>query len=295
MINIFSKLIRNVSILFLSNHSTYFIGMIAARIGRWFRTLSFNQYVENDFHTITMFNNIKITVDRFSYMGGTIFWTGFHHISEALYLKKYLSKNMTFVDVGANQGEFSLIAASILTSGTVIAFEPVSHQRKLLEKNKGLNNFNNIEIFPFGLSNKIEELPIYTSSDKTLHHGKHEGLSSIFSSDNRNEQQEIIEIKIFDDIFFEKLNRIDFIKIDIEGAELFALQGMEKSIKKFHPSILIEINEETFKTAGYTTNDVIAFFTDLGYNFYEIKRGQLSSNCITNFEKWGNYIARYTK
>ena len=68
MINIFSKLIRYVTILLLTNHTTYYPGMVVARIGRWFRKVTYNQNVENDFHSIKMFNNIKIIVDRFSYM-----------------------------------------------------------------------------------------------------------------------------------------------------------------------------------------------------------------------------------
>jgi FkbM family methyltransferase len=294
MILFIASIIRKLSFLFLSYPLTYYPGMVIIKVGRFFRKITFNNQESPRFHAIKMFNSININVDRFSYMGGSIFWTGFHHVNEALFLKKYLKSNMTFVDIGANQGEFSLIAASILKAGRVISFEPVTYQRTLLDKNKMLNNFSNLEIHPFGLSNKESKMPIYTSNDTSLHHGIHEGLSTLYSSGNRTQLQEIIELKVFDDLFYSKMNRLDFIKIDIEGAELFALQGMKKSLTKYQPLILIEINEDTFNSAGYTTDELISFFDELNYKFYKIDKGRLSKSPITIFNAWGNYIAKYT-
>ncbi|MEZ4909563.1 MAG: FkbM family methyltransferase [Saprospiraceae bacterium] len=271
----------------------YYIGMLFVRLGRWFRIITYNT-AKSDFHTLKIFNHVKMKVDRYSYMGGSIFWTGFHHVNETLFLKKFLKPHMTFIDIGANQGEFSLIAASILKNGRILAFEPVSFQRDLLQKNKDLNDFNNIEIFSFGLSDKAGKLPIYTSTNTEIHHGIHEGLSSLYSSSERSEMQEIVDLKVFDDIFFDNLSRLDFIKIDVEGAELFALKGMTRSIQKYKPIILIEINEGTFKNAGYSTADVMEFFRSLNYKFFSIKRGEFISEPKIELEDWGNYIIQPT-
>lgn len=295
MVYFLASLMRSISIFLVTKEITYYPGMVIIRLGRWLRKKFYHGLSITDFQTIDFLKGTKICLDRFTYMGGSIFWTGFHHLNETLYLKNILKPNMTFVDIGANQGEFSLIAASIINSGKVLSFEPVSQQRALLEKNKTINNFQQIEIYSFGLGNKNSELPIYTSSDTLLHHGRHEGLSSLYSSKERNVMQEIIQVKVFDDIFFKTLDRLDFIKIDIEGSELFALQGMANSIQAFKPIILIEINEETFNSAGYTTNDVVAFFYNFGYSFYEIRKGNLVNTEVKSFEKWGNYIAQCKK
>jgi FkbM family methyltransferase len=268
--------------------------MLVIRVARIIRQLSFNKDYKHDYRTIKFMGSILMEVNKHSYMGGSIFWTGFHHVNEALFLKSFLKSNMTFVDIGANQGEFSLIAASILKTGQVISFEPVTYQRTLLDKNKMLNNFSNLEIHPFGLSNKESKMPIYTSNDTSLHQGIHEGLSTLYANGDRNQIQEVIDLKVFDEIFFTELKRIDFIKIDIEGAELYALQGMKNSIKKFHPLILIEINEDTFNAAGYGTVEIIDFFKSLNYQFYEIKKGKLIDKPMTQFNEWGNYIAKYS-
>ena len=89
-------------------------------------------------------------VDRNSYMGGSIFWNGFHHASELIFLNKYLKSDMTFIDIGANQGEFTLFAADKLKDGSVLAFEPTPFQLGLLEQNVQLNNFSHVSIHKFG-------------------------------------------------------------------------------------------------------------------------------------------------
>lgn len=295
MVYFLASLTRSISKFLVTKDNTYYLGMIIIRMGRWFRKVNFNSKNQPDFQTVDMIYGNRIYIDRFSYMGGMIFWTGSHHHNEAIFLHYFLTSDMTFVDIGANQGEMSLIAASKIKSGHIFAFEPVSHQRKLLEINKKINDFKNIEIYSFGLGNCSSSQPIYTSDDTSVHSGMNEGLSSLYSSSDRNILQEVIQIKVFDDLFFNDLERLDFIKIDVEGAELFALEGMVKSIQKFKPVILIEINEETFKAANYTTKDIVDFFDNLNYGFFEIKKGKLVNTEVKSFEKWGNYIVKYKK
>ena len=117
--------------------------------------------------------NIKMELDTNSYMGGSLFWSGFHHLNECLYLNSFLTNNMVFVDVGANQGEFSLFAASKIKEGKVWSFEPVSSNIKMLKKNIALNNFSQIELFEFGLLDEETDLPVYTSNDEILNSGRH--------------------------------------------------------------------------------------------------------------------------
>lgn len=245
--------------------------------------------------TIVKFTgNLKMKVDIHSYMGGSIYWAGLHHLNEILYLKRRLTPDMTFIDVGANQGEFSVYAASRLTKGRVLAFEPVSKIRNLLRENQRINNLQNLEIFDFGLSDHEGSLPIYTTADTIHHHGYNEGLSTLYKTDERNVFEEQVSLKVFDDMFYDKLQRIDFAKIDVEGAELYVLKGMRKSLIKFKPELLIEINEGAFNAAGYSTSDLISFLKDLNYNCYGLKRGKLTSMEHNDFDRWGNYIFRAT-
>jgi FkbM family methyltransferase len=182
---------------------------------------------------------------------------------------------MTFVDIGANQGEYSLFAAKRLTNGLVLAFEPVDHFFQQLNENVSLNHFNNIRTFPFGLSNVSSQSPIYMGDQGA---GENEGLASIYQSSIRKRFIQSINLKVLDDLEPSLgLVRIDFIKIDVEGAELMVLKGSLKTIVKYKPWIMIEISEDTYRSAGYSVNDVRDFFDSIDYSLYSIGRaGQLT-------------------
>ncbi len=268
--------------------------MVFVRLSRKLRKksyLTFSTNINTEKVISDCLGKLKMQINPYNYMGGSIYWSGFHHITEVAYLNKYLKPEMNFIDIGANQGEFSLFAASKLNKGKVFSFEPVSKQFKSLVFNKELNNFNNIQPFNFGLSDIKGELPIYTSNNTNLHHGNHEGLSTLYKTDERNVLEDTVQLEVFDNLFYDKLERLDFIKIDIEGAELFALKGMTKTILKFKPEILIEINDETFTSAGYSAKAMISFLSGFGYKPNKIFRGRTIpiQKIDTN---WGNYIFR---
>lgn len=267
--------------------------MVLIRLGRKLRVINYKKSASNgsNYQEITVFSNVRLRVDASAYMGGSLFWTGMHHVNEIIYLQKELKNDDVFVDVGANQGEFSMFAASRVRKGKVIAFEPVKYQLSLLKHNLELNRFDNCEIYDYGLSNENTQLPIYTSNESDSHSGIHEGLSSLYPSGDVKEEQQIINLKVFDDAVTPGLKRFDFLKIDIEGAELYALKGMRIALEKFKPQILIEMNDRTFRSAGYSLKDMIDFLSELNYEPYKIHRGRLISvEGVDELTDWGNYI-----
>ncbi|MGB4850480.1 MAG: FkbM family methyltransferase [Saprospiraceae bacterium] len=292
MRNFFAGIFRSTIFPIVSMPLTYYVGMVLFRLSRKARELSYHPGEKEELHVVKFTGNLKMKVDIHSYMGGSIYWAGLHHLNEILFLRRTLSSDMIFIDVGANQGEFSVYASSKLTNGRVLAFEPVSKIRSLLRENQRINNLQNLEIYDFGLSDQEGSLPIYTTSDTIHHHGYNEGLSTLYKTDERNIFEEQVSLKVFDDIFFKQMTRIDFIKIDVEGAELYVLKGMYKSLLKFKPELLIEINEGAFNAAGYSTSELISFLKDLNYKCYGLKRGKLTSMEYTDFDRWGNYIFR---
>lgn len=286
-----ATVLRKIGYPLITKKGGYFIGMLFVRLGRQLRKRYFNKHgLTSEKRTISIFGDVQVEVELGSYMGGSLFWFGMHHVNEIIVLNKLLKSNFTFIDVGANQGEFTVFAASKLKHGKVIAFEPVQKQFSMLVKNVQLNAFNNVELNPYGLSDEIGEFPIFTSINSSVHSGVHEGLSSLFQSETRDVLEQVVQLKIFDDEYEKKLERFDVLKIDIEGAELFALRGMKKSLMKFKPLILIEINNETFNQAGYSSDDVINYLSTFGYEAYKIFRGKLIKVDCSKLDEWGNYI-----
>lgn len=73
------------------------------------------------------------------------------------------------------------------------------------------------------------------------------------------------------------IHRIDFVKCDIEGAELLALRGMKMTLKKHKPKMLLEINDNWTKAFEYTSCDLIVFLKEVGYkSFFKVDKKPIS-------------------
>lgn len=146
---------------------------------------------------------------------------------------KYLPEGGTLIDVGANVGLFT---KQVIKNKRckVYAFEPVQRYyeycRKIFQKE------TNVAVFNYGLSDKDQKLEIWVDRENL-------GWNTIVDEMHTdNMQNEIIQCVRFDDfVYSNNLERIDVVKIDVEGAEYKVLQGMHETIRKFRPIILLEI------------------------------------------------------
>ena len=138
------------------------------------------------------------------------------------------------IDAGAATGHFAILAAKLFPSSTVYAFEPSKRQRILLARNAQRNGVKNLEIEPFGLWNRADQLPFRTN-----------GAESSFESVSRFRGQlkflEKVPVLPLDKWAREKnLSGIDLIKLDAEGAEIEILEGANAALKSNHPRLLIQ-------------------------------------------------------
>lgn len=157
-----------------------------------------------------------------------------------------------FVDVGANVGNHSLFAIKVLDAPKVIAFEPNPPAFRVLEYNILLNNLGDrIELRPVGLSNVAGKAALSRSPDRNL------GATALAPSSDGN-----LELVRGDDV----LGSIDagFIKIDVETLEMSVLEGLQETIARCRPVMLVEVdrpNTEAFRLfvdkAGYRVLDQI--------------------------------------
>jgi FkbM family methyltransferase len=208
-------------------------------------------------------------------MGFAIYWSGFHEFREFLFLHRFLKKEMVFVDIGANLGEYSVFAAKRVRAGRVLAFEPLPGMVKRLKENIDLNGFSNVDILPIGLSDTEAILPIHEIDDS------HEGLSTFYPGSMKSKYRVEVPLKILDsEVRNLGVNRVDFIKMDIEGGELGALKGARKTIEHYRPVLMVEINEATYRAAGYETADVGKFFNTLGYGAFTISKNLALVPCL---------------
>ena len=163
----------------------------------------------------------------------------------------FLKDGDVALDIGANQGIYSLAFASAVgASGRVIAVEPMTYACEALEQNKNLNNFHNIDTYIGVMSDKNGIIKIDFSSGV--------GFASITRDNGGNETLKVNSITLDEIAIKYELERLDFIKLDIEGAEKLAINGGIKTIKRFLPVICLECENDRF-------NEMIALMCSFDY------------------------------
>ena len=179
-----------------------------------------NKFINSDSITFNLDSTTKIELYKDSILSRLIF-EGFE-VDEIAFLKKTLKPGDIFLDVGANIGVFSLIAANIVTeSGKVICFEPSPVTYNRLVSNIKINNFTNIDAFNVGLSDKSDTL------DLNISENGYDAWNTFAKVENEKFHKKIaIKVntldKALENIAKEKIR---LVKLDVEGWEKFVLLG----------------------------------------------------------------------
>ncbi|WP_427875197.1 FkbM family methyltransferase [Flavobacterium sp. MMS24-S5] len=162
---------------------------------------------------------------------------------ESIFVINNLKENDLFVDIGANVGHFSLLAAG-MCKANVIAFEPIPQTFEKLNRNVSLNNLSNIiETVNIGIGKE----------DAILNFTTNRGVMNSVASGNEAQVIEI-QVKKLDDVLKNKFPV--FLKIDVEGYEYFVLQGASEVLSsKSLKFIIIELNFSTSKY-GHTNEKI---------------------------------------
>ena len=170
-------------------------------------------------------------------------------------------KGAIVIDGGANFGTFSVFASHLVEdSGRVVAVEPYPSSFNLLVRNISANSCNNVKPVNVALSNSkgTRELMIYERT----------GANSFFVVSDPSIRQKAkrkltVRTSTIDAVTEDlRLDRVDLIKLDLEGAELEALNGAEKVISDHHPQITGELHPSV-----YSIDEVKKFLENRGYHF----------------------------
>jgi len=206
-------------------------------------------------------NGFKIRLYKNSELSRLIYQEKFEN-DIIKFLSTYLKKGDVFIDVGANIGLFSLLAAKVINSeGKVYSFEPCLSTFNKLTENVFINNILNIECINNALSEKEEIKVLHSSLDgfdawNTL--GK-------YSKSQNYECEEVKTITL--DSFMDKINKsVSLIKIDVEGWEMLVIKGAKTILSREDaPTLIIEFDDENAKNSGFNCSDLFDELLNLGY------------------------------
>lgn len=196
-----------------------------------------------------------------------IYVAGSFEPNEFAFLDRSLRDGMTFLDVGANDGLYTLFAAGrVGRRGRVVAFEPSSRERRVLARNVSLNRLKNVTIVPAALADApgratLQIAPALHGGHNTLGGFAHRGVDAV--------SREEVALETLDgEVGRAALAAVDFIKIDVEGAELKVLEGAREVLRTSRPTLLIEANDEALRKQGASSEALTALLRSLGYAIY---------------------------
>jgi FkbM family methyltransferase len=212
--------------------------------------------------------------------------------NEFAFLRAVLEPGMVFLDGGANDGLYSLYAARrVAPDGRVFAVEPSAREFQRLQANLALNRLTNVETLQIALGSEPGE------STLAIAESGHEGQNTIGATVSNpkvtTSAHETVRVKTIDGLVGELgLDRLDFVKLDIEGSEVDALDGARQALARFRPIVLLEAEDERLASQQRTKQDLLRIVDEIGYELwvFDHETAQLRSARLLD-EPEGNAIA----
>jgi len=179
-----------------------------------------------------------------------------HHAGEVSFLRSIARSGMHVLEVGANMGVTAVaLAGEIGETGHLYAFEPVPEYYATLTENLSRNGIENVSVYRLALSNRTGRIRFY----------KRKGGSGITPAEG-GEALWVEATTVTEFLIVEKIDRIDLLNLDCEGSELLVLEGAKDVLEKQAPQIFCEIHHGYLKELGQSTDDIIGYLSQLGYD-----------------------------
>jgi FkbM family methyltransferase len=188
---------------------------------------------------------------------------GGYEAEELQMQKDLIDPGFTILDIGGNYGWYAIHMAKCFPTSTIYSFEPIPNTFDYLVKNLSLNEIKNVSAQLLGLSDSEGSFVFYY--DPSL------SVNASLKNLTDKESVEGVNCKVSTlDIWSANKAKIDFIKCDVEGAELLVFKGAIETIKRDKPIVFSEMLRKWTSKFDYHPNEIIHLFKSLGYSPYVI-------------------------
>jgi FkbM family methyltransferase len=199
----------------------------------------------NSFDFTVDFYGMKYRGNLNSYIDWMVYFFGAYEKDELHLLRDLIleREDPVFVDVGANVGQHSIFMSRFCAC--VQAFEPYERVRRIFEEKISLNNISNINVNGLGLGERDEELEFFAPT------GWNSATGTFVADHDESNNRPFTNLRVVNgDEYLTglKLNKVDLIKIDVEGFERAVLIGLKNTLRKYRPIVFMEFSDSTRKT-----------------------------------------------
>ncbi len=202
--------------------------------------------------------NIGNDVSRCLYVSGCF------EPNELAFLARILRPGMVFVDAGANEGLFTVLAGrAVGAGGVVIAVEPSPRERARLERNVARNRLTHVRVRHEALLD-VPGTAVLRVAD--LEHAGQNTLGNFVYDVVREDASISVDCVTLDQLVEEEgVDRVDVLKIDVEGAEMKVLVGADRLLSRLRPVVLLELQEDSLRQQGASVAELTARLASFGY------------------------------
>ena len=234
------------------------------------------------------FNGLKFLLNTHDYIGWNIFFLGEYENDTNLVLKEYVKPGMTVIEAGANNGSESVIIAHLLgPTGHLFAFEPFEKVARILNINILINNCDSIiTLEKLALGSSEETIEFYIPKENVSNQGE----ASKYPFSSTFDSIHVKQTKLDQWVKTKNVSRVDFIKMDVQGAEMDILEGARNTIKLMKPVIYLEADAIQSSNGNSNLDTLYRNLIELDYEIYtyiDNKKTKLLYNNIMS----GNWLA----
>lgn len=224
-------------------------------------------------------HNFVIEGDLGEFLQSWIYAFGSYELPTVRFIRSYLQRNNVAIDVGAQIGYLTLVMSTSASSTTqVYSFEPEERNIRRFRRNIQLNKLTNVTLLEQAAGQQRGSIRLYLSSDANA--GTH---STVFIEGNVSDAFVDIPCTTIDFEVTERgLNRLDLLKIDVEGGEIDVIKGATDTLTRFHPVVITELSDSLQQARGTTCRDFKVTMAEFGYSPFTINND--GSLCPSEFD-----------
>ncbi len=235
---------------------------------RWWKYLLLEK--SNGTKTVIMnwMNGLRLRIYPGNEVFRSIFVRGIYDPNLVVVINALLPTDGVFVDIGANMGYCSLLMSEkVGEDGKVFAIEPSERDFLRLVDNVSLNELSNVSVYRLAISDKSGNVKISIAPEER---SSLNTLGTAFSNKGIEElrTEDVISTTLDKFVKQEEINKIDVIKMDIEGSEFKALKGARESIEKYRPALIVGVNKNSLNASGSSVEDIMSMLKALRYKVY---------------------------